>query len=418
MVNRGLGKPSAEHVNAMNTVYYLSLPFVSAFNVSQIFVIPLMVGVLAITWALLTGGIGRLNLIQFDILVLLFLISVLISVAANLATMEAKNLNHVLAIFAGYLLFYFSAERFSRRLTIEDILRLLFIGYVITLVFCIIEFLIVNFTSYDINAIVFRPAVEDYTPGFLDIILIRSRSTFEESGYFAAYLGMMAPIMTYYLWRVQHSSWPRIVFIVGSGLAYFMSFSVSLFIFLPVAIAATSLARTVVELRIKRDAVTTYLLILLGLVALTSTDLFDVMILRKFDGFSFQDRSDRFSATVDLVFNAPLRNILFGHGPGSYFNLNVQPAVSVYLNFLRDLGLVGLASYLLLSIYALWGLFCAKDALGRALFLSYLVTLLFFISTPIYFLPHYYLPLLLYRLRVLRYKERRARIDASPAINR
>lgn len=399
----------------MNALYFFSLPFVSAFNVSQIFVIPLMVGLLAITGALLTGGLARLNLIQLDKLVLLFLASVLLSVGVNIHTMDAKNLNHILAIFVGYLLFYFGAERFSQRLSIEKILRLLFIGYVATLAFCVVEFWVVNFTSYDLNAIVFRPAVEDYTPGFLEIILIRSRSTFEESGYFAAYLGMMAPIMVYYLWRLQHRYWPRMVFVVGSALAYFMSFSVSLFIFLPVAIAVTSLMRVLVERRINRNAVATWLLILSGLFVLSFTDLFEVMILRKFDGFSFQDRSDRFAATIDLFVDAPLQNMLFGHGPGSYFNLNVQPAVSVYLNFLRDLGLVGLMAYLALSAYALFGLFFARDALGRALFLSYLVTLLFFISTPIYFLPHYYLPLLLYRLRILRNKNRRTSINTSLA---
>jgi hypothetical protein len=399
----------------MSALYFLSLPFVSAFNVSQIFVIPLMVGLLAITWAIVRGGLVRLPLIQLDKLVLLFLISVLISVVVNVNTMDAKNLNHTLAIFAGYIIFYYGAERFSQWLSIEKILRLLFIGYVVTLVFCIVEFLIVNFTSYDINSIVFRPAVEDYTPGFLEIILIRSRSTFEESGYFAAYLGMMAPIMVYYLWHLQHKYWPRIMFIVGSALAYFMSFSVSLFIFLPIAIAITTLMRMLVERRINLHAITTFLLLLLGLIALSSTDLFDVMILRKFEGFSFQDRSDRFAATIDLFVNAGLPNMLFGHGPGSYFNLNIQPAVSVYLNFLRDFGLFGLMAYLAISVYALFGLLLARDALGQALFLSYLVTLLFFISTPIYFLPHYYLPLLFYRLRILRNKKLYASINTSAA---
>ena len=112
--------------------------------------------------------------------------------------------------------------------------------------------------------------------------------------------------------------------------------------------------------------------------------------------------NQRFAATIELVAAAPWLKIMFGHGPGSYFSLGIQPAVSVYLNFLRDLGVMGVLSYLLLAAYALLNLFVAKDGLGRALFLSYLVVLLFFVSTPIYFLPHYFLPLLLYRLRVVR----------------
>jgi len=387
----------------MDALYFLSLPFVSAFNISQIFVIPLVVGLVALLWFGATGQIQRVALIELDRLVLLFLACMLVSVVINLPTMATKSLNHVFAILAGYLLFYFGAERIAQHLSIERILHLLFVGYMVTLVFGAFEFVVVNFTSFNINAIVFRPAVEDYTPGFLDIILIRARSTFEESGYFAAYLGMMGPLMFHYLWRVRQERWLRVVFLVGSAMAYFMAFSVSLFIFLPFAIALTTMLRTLVDRRMSKGVVAAYaLLVLLALVVVSFPGLLEVLILRKFEGNSFQDRNERFAATIDLVAAAPWLKILFGHGPGSYFSLGIQPAVSVYLNFLRDLGVVGLSAYLLLAGYALLNLFRAPDSLGRALFLSYLVLLLFFVSTPIYFLPHYFLPLLLYRLRVLR----------------
>lgn len=387
----------------MDALYFLSLPFVSAFNISQIFVIPLVVGLLATVWAVGTGQVKRLPWIQLDRLVLLFLGCMLVSVVVNLPTMATKSLNHIFAILAGYGLFYFAAERFSQHLSIERILHLLFIGYLVTLAFGAFEFLVVNFTSVNINALVPRPAIEDYTPGFLDIILIRARSTFEESGYFAAYMGMMAPLMVHYLWHMRQERWPRVVFIVGSALAYFMAFSVSLFIFLPFAIAVTTLLRTLTERRMTKGVVAAYaLLILLVVVVLSFPGLLEVLILRKFEGNSFQDRNQRFAATIDLVAAAPWLKILFGHGPGSYFSLGIQPAVSVYLNFLRDLGVVGLLAYLLLAGYALLNLFVARDGLGRALFVSYLVILLFFISTPIYFLPHYALPLLLYRMRMVR----------------
>ena len=200
----------------MDALYFLSLPFVSAFNISQIFVIPLVVGLLAMVWAVGTGQVTRLPLIQLDRLVLLFLGCMLVSVVVNLPTMATKSLNHVFAILAGYGLFYFGAERFSRRLRMERILHLLLMSYFFTLVFAVVEFVLANFTSFNLSSIVFRPAVDDYTPGFLDILLIRARSTFEESGYFAGYLAMMGPLMVHYLWsddRRKRLRWP---FIIGT----------------------------------------------------------------------------------------------------------------------------------------------------------------------------------------------------------
>ena len=387
----------------MDALYFLSLPFVSAFNISQIFVIPLVVGLLAMVWAVGTGQVTRLPLIQLDRLVLLFLGCMLVSVVVNLPTMATKSLNHVFAILAGYGLFYFGAERFSRRLRMERILHLLLMSYFFTLVFAVVEFVLANFTSFNLSSIVFRPAVDDYTPGFLDILLIRARSTFEESGYFAGYLAMMGPLMVHYLWsddRRKRLRWP---FIIGTLAAYFMAFSVSLFIFLPFAIAVTTAMRTVVERRMSKGALLAFgALTFMGLVVVSVPGLLETTIIRKFEGGSFQGRSERFEATMDLVVGSPWLKILFGHGPGSYFALGIPPAISVYLNFLRDFGVIGLVAYLLLVAYALVNLFVARDGLGRALFLSYLTTLLFFVSTPIYFLPHHFLPLLLYRIRAIR----------------
>ena len=214
----------------MDALYLLSIPFVSAFNVSQIFILPLMVALMGLAWYGGTGRLDRMHLIQADYLVLFFLGCVLVSTAVNLPHLSPKNLNHVVAICAGYLIFYLGAERLTQHLSIERVLQLLFIGYLISTGFGLLEFVLVNFTSININNFVFRPAVEDYTPGFLDIVLIRARSLFEESGYFAAYMAMMAPLMAFYLWKIRTERWLRVLFVVVTLLSYFAAFSVSLFI--------------------------------------------------------------------------------------------------------------------------------------------------------------------------------------------
>lgn len=388
----------------MDQLYFLSLPFVSAFNFSQIFVIPLVVCMLGLILRGATGQIKHLPLTQLDKLVALFLASALLSTTINANSLNSKTVNHLLAVFAGWLLFYFAAERLAQRLSIERILHLLFIGYIATIVFGIFEFTVANFTDLDINAMIPRPAVEGYTPGFLSILLIRARSFFEESGYFAAYMAMLAPLMVHYLWHIRTERWLRIAFVVLTLIGYFIAFSISLFIFLPAAVFIAHLLRSIfLRGHLSRKAILAYSISLAAIITIISTPLLmDEVFLRKFDGNSFDDRQRRFSSTIELISESHWVQQLFGYGPGSYFYLNVEPAGSMYLNFLRDFGALGLIAFLLIQGYAAINMMLGTSALSKALFTSIIVELLFFVSTPIYFLPHYYLPLLLYRMHIVR----------------
>jgi hypothetical protein len=384
----------------MGYLYFLSIPFVNAFNVSQVFIIPLLTGLGGVLWILATGRLSKFPWLNIDRFVLVFLFTVLVSVAVNTPSLSPKNVNHVFAIFAAYGVFYFGADRLAHSMTTQKVLGILFVGYMIATLFGIFEFFIVNFTSYNLGAIVFRPSVEDYTPGFLDIVLIRARSLFEESGYFAAYLAVLGPLMVYYLWFLREGRGWRFVFIVVTLASYFVAFSVSLFIFLPFAILLTVAIKTVTEGRLTRSLLFVYFG--LGVIAvgvLSSDVLMDALFYRKFEGGSFEDRNQKFAATMEVMSSASWVHLLFGFGPGSYFNLGVKPAISVYLNYFRDLGVFGVSAYIVLTLFLLIDMFRDKRPLGVALFVSALVIQLFYISTPIYFLPHYFVPLLIYRMQ-------------------
>lgn len=388
----------------MDQLYLLSLPIVSAFNFSQILVIPLLVCLLAVLWYGATGRIGPMPSIRIDAFILIFLVSAVTSITVNANNLTSKSINHLLAVFTGWLFFYFLAERITRRLNIERILALLFVGYMSSLVFGIAEFLVANFTTYDINSLIPRPAVEEYTPGFLDIVLIRARSFFEESGYFGAYLAMLMPLMVYYLWHFEKKRWLKSSFVILTITGYFIAFSVSLFIFLPTAIFFAHFLRSAIrDRRFSKKTILLYLATaMVILLIITTSTLFDEVFLRKFEGNSFEDRYRRFSSTIDLMSKSDWTRLAFGYGPGSYYYLDIQPAVSVYLNFLRDFGILGVLSFLTIQIYALINTLMGSTKFSQAIFTSLLIELLFFISTPIYFLPHYYIPLLLYRIYFIR----------------
>ncbi len=382
----------------MGALYLLSLPFVSAFNVSQIFVIPLIVCLLAMFWYGATGRITHIFLIQADKIILLFLGSILLSIVVNIDTISGTGINHSIAMLGGFIIFYYGAECIIRAIDLTRILRLLYISYMICIFFGAIEFILTNFTSIEIGNYVFRPAITDYTPGFLSIVFIRARSTFEESGYFAAYLGVLFPLMTYYLWANAAPRAQKIRFIGMTLIGAFIGFSVSLFIFLPAAAMLALALRTLYAQKLTKEAVLIFLALLLaGLALLAFPSLVEEVFLRKFSGNSFADRYQRFESTIDITSTASALHAFLGYGPGSYVNFNTSAAVSVYLNFLRDIGIVGLGLYIMLLGYMVFNLLRCQDAFSGALLVSFLVQILFFVSTPIYFQPHYYLIFVFYK---------------------
>jgi len=400
----------------MDLLYWFSIPFVNAFNASQVLIDPLIIALAAASLYALQGKLDAFKFGRLDGLLALFLGSVALSTCVNANTIEAKSINHLIAVFASFSIFYYLAVRISRELTIERILAVLWAGYIFTTVFGLVEFSLVNFLGIDLGSIVPRPSVSEYHPGFLDIVLIRSRSLFEESGYYAAYLSTVAPLLVHYLWRVNPSRAGKTAFILLSASSYFVAFSVSLFIFLPFAALLPSMVRLVAERRLARRLVWLYVIVLAAaLVVMSSDTLMNALFLRKFSGNSFEDRNDKFEATLELMSNASWSSALFGYGPGSYFQLDVPPAISVYLNFWRDFGLLGIAAYFTFVIGFLRRCYADRSPLGLSIFVSALVVQLFYVATPAYFLPGYLLPLVLYKINSTRERRLRAASMADPA---
>jgi hypothetical protein len=401
----------------IGATYLISLPFVSAFNFSEIFLIPLIVCLVAAVWYTIIGQIKSLPIVAADKLLALFLGSVLVSVVVNASTLGPKGVNHTIAMLGGPIFFYLIAERITKNLNIQQFLHYLYIGYLIAIWFGIIEFLLVNFAKFDLSSVIVRPSVSEYSPLFLSLGLTRARSTFTESGYFAAYISVLFPLMIHYIWTYRPTSIRKLSFLILSGAAMFAAFSVSLFIFLPAAIGFSVVSRSILSGRLNRSAVIIVAILLCAsIVLLVSPQLHEEVFGRKFSGSSYSGRYELFAATLEIVDNSDLWNFLFGFGPGSYANFEVKAAISVYINFLRDIGLFGIIFYLVFLTYILIDVACQRHKISGALLVSVLVQALFFVSTPIYFQPHYYLIYIVYKKVILeeRNKVKRAALDPSP----
>jgi hypothetical protein len=378
-------------------LYLFSIPIVNAFNISSIFVIPLLISLINSLYMIVTNQFKRLIFLKIDIFILIFLSFVLISVLLNINSLSLKTINHMGAIFASFIFFYYAVEISLRGISLEKVLKILYYSYIFTAIFGIAEFYIVNFTTLDLNSVVFHASVEEYTPSFL-ALFIRSRSFFAESGHWASYMAVLSPIMFYYLWYMHPRATHKIFFISVSITSYFVAFSTSLFLFLPLSIFIGFFLKQLIDQRISLKSILVYFLLICCLFYFMNSDLLmQGMVLDKLGSNSFDDRNEKFLSTMILMYNSDILNLLFGYSPGSYEILNIKPAISVYANFFRDVGLLGVLIYIFTNIYLLFKILKLNHSISIFLFISSLVSQLFFIGIPDYFYPHFFLCLILYK---------------------
>jgi hypothetical protein len=383
----------------MAPLYFFVLPLVNAFNFSQTLIIPLLVGCAAITWLIVGLRMRSLTLIRLDLFIAIILLVSVFSSALNSNLLKWENLNHLIALFASVLLFYFGAERFSAKNSDKQILKALWWGFLFSTSFSVIEFSLVNFSSINIGQWIPRPAVVEYEPTFLDLLFVRARSTFEESGHFASYISTCMPFLIYYHWRLQPSFWGKFIFLISLSSSLAISFSVSAFIFIPTGVAIIFLFDLFGgRAGIKKVIFVTMIVVIAALFFVSYfDDIFYQFYIRKFQGPSFEDRNEKFLGTMNYMMQASLGHIIFGFGPGSYKNIGIEPAISVYLNALRDYGVLGLICWVLIFSYTFFSLIKIKSATRNYLLFSLIMVSLYFIAISNYFYPHFFLPFIFYK---------------------
>lgn len=381
----------------MDWLYYLVMPLTSAFNFSAIFIWPILISFVAILVALVTGRVSHSPHVKvFDIFAIAFCGSAAISAALNYEYLSEKSINHLFAVIVSFLCYYMLPSRF----TVLDKNRLFYWiswGVFLSLVFGILEFFVVNFTSIDIVSIVPRPLVEEYTPLFLDAEMIRARSLFEESGYFAQYMCVCAPIYLYTVFKSSLRIHNKLGAIIALLLNIAFVFSPSVFFIFPICAILTLVIRAIYEGRLSKLQVMGFLCVVTLLaVSITNSQAFDFFFGRKAD--SYGDRLLKFEVTRDVMKSASSLNFLFGFGPGSYFKLDVLPAISVYLNIWRDYGFIGLILFVCFVITGLISSLKIAGPYGYICSLGMMFILIGYISSPAYYYPHCFLPFVLLKI--------------------
>jgi hypothetical protein len=376
----------------MAALYMAVIPFVNGFNFSALIIIPIIVSVLATAKSIFDRRFRKIRNFWFDQAFLIFLCFLMFSLVINAGEVSNKTLNHFFAILASFVFFYYTVERFCHKVSDRILLRGLWFGYVAVTTLGIVEFVIRFSTGFDLGTVIPRPRVFEYAPTFLGDIF-RARSTFEESGHFAAYIMMSAPFLSYYHWHLRPSLTGKTAFVILSLTALFSAFSISAFLFGPAALFLAIGIKLIRYRRVRAWPLVLGAFLAIGVVLVVNSDevVYEVFI-RKFTGASYLDRSEKLNETLDLMGSAPALNFLFGYGPGSYFELGIAPAISVFINFFRDFGLVGSTVFAISILYTTISASRIKEPIGDAILVGCLLVAMYFTAIPNYFYPYFFVP--------------------------
>lgn len=362
-------------------LFLFSFPFLQAFALTDAISMPVLIGaILALTIPVLHFNV-RFKWTNIDRAIVLFFLSILVSNLYNINHFSSKQLNHSISWIVCFFCFYLVNRIYLKIVPVETVVKLLKLTYILVVAFCICEFSLRTFASIDVNNYIPRPSGQEYSPAFLGLTWFRSRAFFSESAEAGMYITLTFPFILYWNNKANNRLVEQLLTTFLTVLALFTIFSTTLFIFFPlfwfVIICLPS------RRFLKRLIWTLPLFVII--VAVFRAELFlivDALILSKFQMSSADIRADNMEATLTLIRDSPILNQIFGYGPGSYFRLSLPDAApSVFVNVYRDLGILGIACYLLIWLSAFIKTIHVSDtSLRKYLFLMLCMIIIYHIS--------------------------------------
>jgi len=350
-------------VRLLLKLYFVTIGFVSAFAITPILPIPLVVGLLMPSAFFFSAPGGQKVKLKQEMSLVngLFYIFLLIILGSfflqNLGLgYSDKALRHLFSYFSVVLVFFYIVF-FALTLSgieYKDVFKFIAMGVLLTSIFTIAEFAAKNYSHVGavLDQVTFQ---EPYEPLYFinGMSFIRARGTAGESGHFAMYLVMFSPFAFYYYAWMRKRAKLTLIFLL-TMLALMLTFSAAAFLSVSFSLLVTACCYLY---RAKRNKVKKYLLVITtcaGFIILTmivnnSYGILDAVIskLTFTDVYSAQDRLRRWGGAVELIAQKPL----LGWGPGISSLLNDTGIVNLYLELLSQIGIIGFAiwSFILLT---------------------------------------------------------------------
>jgi len=163
----------------------------------------------------MTGHSPPLVTNTFDIVLVLFVVSIYLSTLLHASNLGSKQFNHLLSYLVVTGIFYFGAKLLLRvcRISYDEIMGWLTAAVLIAALFGLVEFSGKNFFGFNVDGFVPRPSGATY-PSTFAATVVRSRSFMSESANFASFLDMFTPIIVVHWWTKGRRSWSFVILAV------------------------------------------------------------------------------------------------------------------------------------------------------------------------------------------------------------
>ena len=352
----------------LKKMYILSLPFTSAFALTPVLPIPMIViFLLGLSFVITDKFNKKIVIDNADRILLVFLFFVYFSFILNISNMTNINtpINHLISysvsIFGLYL---FVKHLFYEDIDLNIILKFITFAVLLSSIFAIFEFLDKNFLNIGVDSYIYRPVAPNMEV-LATNFLFRARSFAEEPAHFALFLEIFAPLSIYYLIHNKYSNILIYGYVLVILFSLLFSFSSASFVIIPSATALTVLyffiknknvfkKKSFFKLIVYSFFFIFFLSFLLEYFNLfTFIDLIDTVVNKITGSSSSEDRLGRVDEFYSLFLNADIINLLFGFGPAAYTNHNISSMVSLYLTLLLEFGFVGLGLFLFFLLLVL-----------------------------------------------------------------
>lgn len=360
--------------------FIVSFPFVDAFAFSGTLNFSIIFSVILFGFFLIKG---KYTFNTQTLLLIFFLINLVFSFIINYENGNSKLLNHSLAWFTSIILFFYSPLILFKKKLIPSILKTVYIIFYITILFSIVEYIDINLIHLGIANSIPRPPADEYNPWF--IFGIRSRSFFRESGYFAMFVSLYLPIICY-IERGRLTSTKNLLLFLFSAISMILTFSTTFFIILISLIIYSFILYKYKGFILRASILSIFLLIIYVCFKSTIDTVFDIVILSKFNSTSFTTRDSLNTDSLNYILHrSSWIKMFIGFGPGSYDYLGIDAAISTYINIFRDLGLLGLLSFILFYVSVFVKLLKSKDVISKYLLISVFCSMVYFQTNTSYY---------------------------------
>ena len=397
--------------------YIISMPFTSAFCISNSLSWPLIIGSVCTLFILLILFFKKKVSISRKkpfIALIIFLFIILISFFINdilfhpISFIFDKTVNHLFAYLASFINFYICTSILLNlnkdQISPQSISKLITWVLLFSCIFAIIEFVAKNIFSIDFDSIIPHPSVEKMNALALSDIFksIRARGLAEEPGHFAFMIDLFLPVSIYYLYFsniCNLSKSLKAIIIAIFIITIIITFSTAAFFALPVGLF--------ISFGYFRKHLVSYLskIIIFGIILFSSAFILDSYFpiitqlaididQKASNSGSMDDRSLRSYLFKTNYKNAPLLNKVIGYGPSGYLRAgleaNTESFLVLYQTFIFESGIIGIIFFIiyLLTIFSI-----IKEIifpLSFFLFFSFILGIIhyFFISN--YWYPWYW----------------------------